>query len=193
MQTSAKIWSAVQGQKEPSVVKPAKSYLVAEEGLISMDVPSRQRPVRMSIIIPQSINGQDIAMLLVPDELTGKLALNGQFLAAGAHILHHGDEICRDELRLWVSRDDSVKETEYDATIHGEDMFCARTRSRLIPGEPIIICPGIISAPCGMIFRASAWLNIKCHHCGFDPKEATWIPRQKGRGNIDELLQIAEQ
>jgi hypothetical protein len=192
LQNSLKIWIAINGTA-PSVVCSAKTYLMTEETVTGMDAVDGNRPERVAVIIPQAINGQNIALLLVPDELKGKLALNGQLLRDGVHILRHGDEICWNNLRLWVARDDSVKEAKYDPNIHGEDLFCARTRSRLTPGEPIIICPGTPSNFCGMIFKSSAWLNMKCHYCQFDPGQPTWIPTIKKRVDIDELLQIAEQ
>jgi hypothetical protein len=192
LQNSLKIWIAINGAT-PSVVCPAKTYLMTEEAVTGMDAVDGNLPERVAVIIPQAINGQNIALLLVPDGLTGKLALNGQLLKAGVHILRHGDEICWNNLRLWVARDDSVKEAKYDPNIHGEDLFCARTRSQLIPGERVIVCPGTVFNPCGMLYRASAWLNIKCNFCGFDPGLPTWIPPMKKRVDINELLQIAEQ
>ncbi|MGA2798005.1 MAG: hypothetical protein ABSE63_10520 [Thermoguttaceae bacterium] len=132
-------------------------------------------------------------MLLIPDELTRQLTLNGVVLAAGTHILHHADHIRWNNLRLWVARNGSAQETQYEPHIHGEEMFCARTRSRIVPGEPIVICPGTLTDPCGMIFKKTAWLNIKCHHCGFDPNQTTWSPPHKGQSDINELLHLAEQ
>jgi hypothetical protein len=186
------LWQAVKDD-EPSPVDYANAYLVTELGVTNMDVSSRHCPDNAAALIPQSINGQGIAVFLVPDALTGRITRDGQFLAPGAHILRHGDEIRWNALRLWIAKNDRIEETNYDPNKHGENMFCARTRSRLISGEPVIICPGTLSNSCGMIFKASAWLNMRCHICGFEPNQASWTPPQKKRGVIDELLRLAER
>jgi len=191
MSATINLWKALLN-KPPSLVGSANSYLVSVEGEINMDVQPKKRPDSTVVLIPQPINGQGIAVLLVPDELTRQLSLNNSVLAAGTHILCHASHICWNSLRLWVARTDSARETQYEPHTHGKEMFCARTRSRLIPNEPIVICPGTLTDPCGMIYKKSAWLDIKCHHCGFDPNQIAWSPPQKGQSNINELTQLAE-
>jgi hypothetical protein len=167
--------------------------LLTAAGVTGMDVLPRQRPDNAAVVLQQSINSLGIAALLVPDKLSGQLTLNGMFLAAGIHILHHGDEITRKDFRVWAAINDCVSETNYDPNIHGERVFCARTRNPLIAGQPIIICCGTPSNACGKIYSRSAWMDLKCPHCGFDPNQTGWTPPQKKRGDIDELRKFAER
>ncbi|HEY4761533.1 MAG TPA: hypothetical protein VIH42_13205 [Thermoguttaceae bacterium] len=190
MSTLMKIWMA-KGDGPMSVLGSARQYKLTAEG-VTAEESSQQCDGNVAVLIPASINTAGIAVLLVPDELSGRLACGGQPLAAGAHVLFHADQLVWNQLRLWFAREETATETIFDPEIHGADAFCARTRSRLTPGEPIVICPGTVSSTCGFLYKAAAWMNMRCNYCGFDPRKQSWMPPRKKQGELDELLRLAQ-
>jgi hypothetical protein len=130
-------------------------------------------------------------MIIVPDALAGRLSCGGRLLAAGAHVVEHRCRLSWGDLRVWVARAESAIETTYDEALHGPDVFCARTRARVQPGERVVICPGTAEVACGRIYKANAWLGMRCHLCGFDPNRQAWEPPIQRKGAIDGLLQLA--
>jgi hypothetical protein len=187
-----KVWTAGNGAP-PSVVRPAETYLLTKETLLAADAACRDCLDGVAVLIPQSMNGASIAALLVPDELHGRLTRNGAILAAGIHVLCHGDEIAHDNYRAWTAKNDRFRETYYDPRVHGENVYCARTRNRLVEGEPIVVCPGTPSNSCTAVYSRSAWLNGTCHACGYDAGQPGWTPPHSKKGLINELLELAER
>lgn len=146
-------------------------------------------------VVPVSREGDACAVLLVPSAAESRALVNGSAAPSGMHLLRHGDRVDVSEKTLWVSAGAAPEETRYDPQTHGEDVFCFRTKARLEPGEPIVICPGTSKTTCGMIYKASAWeLGIPCHNCRFDPSKPAWHPpAPKTRSHLDEFFALASQ
>jgi hypothetical protein len=136
-----------------------------------------------------------LAVLLVPAALQGAVLAGGRRAGAGMHLLRHGDRIDFAGQTVWISADSQAKEVAYDPAAHGEDTYCTRTKARLKPGEPIVLCPGTPQVPCGLPYRLSAWeLALQCPSCKFDPKAPAWSPPPPPhRSSLDVLLQLAHQ
>lgn len=184
-----RLWTAT-GGAVPSVLASNGPCRLSPEGVDAAADPAcwaGQAP----LIVPMPTPHGGIALLLVPDELSAVLTCNGHPLEAGAHAIAHADGLAWDDLRVWLARADSPTEAIYDPEVHGHDVACARTRSRLQAGEPVIICPGTATNECGVLYRAAAWMGMRCHLCGFDPRGPAWSPPQKEKGELDDLLRLA--
>ena len=132
-----------------------------------------------------------IAAVLVPRQCEPAVRLNGGRLSAGAHLLAHADRLEFAGRQVWIARDDQVAEVLYQPAVHGDNLFCARTKMRLKPDiDHIVVCPGV---GCGLIYKAEAWrLGIPCHGCRFDPRAAGWRPPYHDRGSYDALLKLVQ-
>lgn len=105
------------------------------------------------------------------------LTLDGVAVADGLHVLRHGACVLYGESRYWLSSERAAEESTYDPAVDGGDVFCARTKLRLEPGDAIVRCPGTPSRSCDLLFRASTWdAALRCHQCGHDPSAPRWSP-----------------
>ena len=191
MVNTIRLWSGNKGER-PSVMASSGPCLLSPEG-VDASADAARAAGRAPLIFPVPAQRGGIAMLLVPDGLDGRLTRNGHRLAAGAHLIAHADGLAWEGLRVWVAREEAPTEAVYDPEVHGPDVFCARTRSRLRPGEPVVICPGTATTECGVLYRAAAWMNLRCHLCGFNPGGEAWSPPQRENGELDDLLRLAAQ
>jgi hypothetical protein len=147
-------------------------------------------PRHGAVLLPGAPEG--LALLVTPEPFEGRLARNGQLVAAGIEVLRHGDRLEIDDLRVWVSAAAVPIESTYDPALHGDEAFCARTRSRLRPGEPIVICPGTESTPCGALYKAEAWtVGRRCHQCGRASGATAWKPPVCKQENYRDLVRRA--
>jgi hypothetical protein len=143
--------------------------------------------------------GKAIAAFFVPDGFSGWATRNGVPLDSGMHTLEHGDEICVDGHVFWIAAEAQVEQAIYDPEQHGSDMSCYLTRAPILPGEDIVICPGLAGHSCGVVYKAQAWdlamksaNPLRCRNCGFHPSDAVWNPpAPKSRSCLDELLRLA--
>ncbi len=135
--------------------------------------------------------GEALAVALVPDRLAGAASRNGVPMEAGLHRLLHADRLVCGGRRVWVATSAEPERAPYDAQTHGADLFCARTKMRLAPGEPVVLCPGTPDRACGLISKAEAFdLPFPCAECGFDPRAPRWAPPAEtpARRSSDALL-----
>jgi hypothetical protein len=129
------------------------------------------------------------AVVIVPDDAPFVLRRNGSRLRPGLHALSHAHSIEFLDFTLWISAEGAPEEAMYDPERHEKEAYCYRTKARLRPGEPIVICPGVPEVPCGAPYKKAAWeTGLRCHVCGFDPSRPRWCPppRAKER-SLDEL------
>ena len=118
-----------------------------------------------------------VGALLVPDSATQAVSRAGLRLRPGMHPLRHADSLQIGAAALWVSAEGTPDRTTYDPNLHGSDVFCARTKARLKVGDAIVICPGIPTVSCGLVYKATAWTpQLACPRCKFDPQQAPWAP-----------------
>jgi hypothetical protein len=166
-----------EGAKIAAVVTPPASYLTVIV-----------QPIR-------SARGA-IGVAIVPDWHVRPAALNGIPLRAGLHLLHESDCLEVGATRYFVSAEVTAEDTFYDPAVHGEDIYCALTKARLVAGQPITICPGTPSARCGVLYKAEAWdlamrqskPSMQCTNCGYSTSAAEWVPpARKTRKKLDEL------
>jgi hypothetical protein len=133
-----------------------------------------------------------VAAAIVPVGLAAYVTLNHQPLGPGITVLAHQDRLAVDESVCCISAEGSDAPVAYDPAVHGDNLFCARTKARLAPGEPVVACPGV---GCGLLYKAEAWcIGLPCAACQFDPQKGGWRPttaRAKGT-TLNELLQLAE-
>lgn len=181
------VWQSI-GRGEPSVAAGRGTWRVSPAGVCPADACAG--PEGGAVLLAGGSGG--IAALVTPEWLEGCIARNGQPLPAGVQVLRHGDRLDLGGLRVWVSATVAPVETAYDPALHGDEAFCARTRSRLRPGEPIVICPGTEAAPCQALYKAEAWaLGRRCHQCGRDPRAAAWRPPVPEKENYRDLVRLA--
>ena len=171
-----------------STVVEGVAYLTAQ-GLV--EASSNDPP---AVAIVAATDNACEAVALVPDALAGAVQLNGRLVEPGMHLLQHGEWMAVHEQRIWVSAARCAEETAYDPAVHGEEVYCFRTRARLQPGDEIAVCPGTAQHPCGMLYKLSAWqVGLACPHCGFDPTQPAWQPpatNSNVKAKLDELLQL---
>ncbi len=181
------VWQA-RGRNEPSAVEGTGPWWISATGVCAVD--EAQASLDGAILLPGDSEG--LALLVTSEPLEGRLARNGQPLPAGIEVLRHGDRLELGDLRVWVSAAAVPIEAAYDPGLHGDEAFCARTRSRLRVGEPIVICPGTESTPCGALYKAEAWaLGRRCHQCGRAPGAAAWKPPGLDKETYRDLVRLA--
>jgi hypothetical protein len=151
-------------------------------------------------LMPTSVRSPGIAALLVPTGLPGRVARNGVPLPPGAHVLQHADRVDYDGRAYWVAAASEVGAVPYDAAVHGEDVYCFITKSRIRDGEPIVVCPGRPGAECHAIYRQVAWdmalesnVRFRCPRCGFEPAAAEWRPTLPRPSGLPKLFALARQ
>ena len=150
-------------------------------------VRSSRGRARPALLVPLSRPTEAACgVLLVPEGLASAPRLDDAPLAPGLHVLAHGQALdCG--ARYWVSLDLTPREEPYTSARHGEDVFCARSKLRLVPGDTVVACPR-----CGLLYGARAWAAAPaCHACRFDTKTASWAPpRPSSTPDLDELLRL---
>jgi hypothetical protein len=149
----------------------------------------------LSCAVLAARRGRAIGALLVPDALAGGVAIAGVPAGPGLHALRHADRVDLAGHPFWISADTEPVECGYDPTRHGEDQRCLRTKTRLVAGEAIVVCPGTPAAACGGLFKRAAWRpTLRCHQCGHDPTARRWQPPRRGPGaRLAELLALAKR
>lgn len=138
-------------------------------------------------------SGRLTAVLLVPDAFAGRVRLDRAPVGAGMHPLRHGAHLDFEGQELWVSTLCSGTEEPFGPEVHGPDRHCFRVKAKLKAGEPVVVCPGVPSAACGVIYKAAAWRTVQaCANCGHAPGEPAWAPPAQAAGaerrSLRELL-----
>lgn len=149
-------------------------------------------------LLPVGAAAGGVGALLVPLGLQSQIARNGVPLPSGAHLLRHADRLDYAGRTYWVAAVREVREVPYDAAVHGDDVYCYITKSRLRAGEPIVVCPGRPGAPCDAIYRKPAWemaleanARFRCPRCRFEPAAGEWRPTVPRPGRLEALLALA--
>lgn len=92
-------------------------------GLSSVNLWS---PVAAAVVIqPISAADGSIGVLMIGDENSGQVAINGIPTPAGMHVLWQGDQVDIDQQKFWVSSPCVVEEAAYDPTLHGDDVHAS--------------------------------------------------------------------
>jgi hypothetical protein len=157
--------------------------------------PSPSSPPHDSVmLLPTGPSGRTCGVALVPDESKASVLLNGVRLRPGMHVLHHADRVSLNGRAAWFAIAAAPDEVLYKPQLHGDAVFCHRTKARLTAGDPMVICGGTPEASCGMMFTAVAWeARIPCHSCGALPGAPRWQPPpSEDRGSLTELLELAD-
>lgn len=110
------------------------------------------------------------------------------------HVLHHADRVSLNGRAAWFAIAAAPDEVLYDPQLHGDAVYCHRTKVRLNAGDAMVICGGTPAASCGMMFTAAAWeATIPCHSCGALPGDPGWQPPSAGgRGTLADLLALVD-
>src|SRR2546427_9752921 len=183
--SQARFWSAgSRGRFFPVALgeglglSPSGEITPLDSGVAAKDLPL--------LILPAPDESGTCAVALVSEICDQPISRNGVSLSAGIHLLASKDRMNLGERTFWVSAFASPEETVYDPAVHGEDVFCFRTKARLTRGAAIVICP------CKMIYKASAWATgVACHNCHFDPSQPAWEPpAPRERNSLDAFLAL---
>jgi len=171
---------------EPERHTLSSSLSVAPSGpRAAVDVPA-------AMLIPVHQTGSTIAAMLVPQALVGTVTLDGVRVPAGLHSVCHATRIALSETTLWVAARTEPETRPYDPVVDGADLYCSRTKARIVPGETIVICHGSADVACDQVYKQSAWeLDIPCHACKRSPNAPEWHPplaRATERGGRSKLL-----
>lgn len=144
------------------------------------------------LITPVDPTSDLCAALLRPDQSKANVGVNGQRVAPGLHALHHGDRVTVDDRDIWIGVRVTPDQRAYDPDHDGDPVYCARTRVRLEPGAPMVLCRGTPRADCGLRFTTSAWATgIPCHNCGATDDGSTWSPpHPSGSDELEGLLRL---
>lgn len=183
------VFARIGGEGTPSAFEEWGSIACSQESIGAASDPRTSPPA--VIVVGIAPAGDAIAAALVPTALAGEARRNGEPVAAGLHLLAHGDRIELGDNALWVNGATGAAPVAYDPEMHGADTRCARTKALLAPGERIVRCPGTPAHPrCGLLFRESAWRVARCHGCGHDPAQPGWTPPvPQPRRNLHEHLE----
>ena len=156
-------------------------------------------PVLIPVVERDGVDGV-IAALVIPwgrgAAAWNEPAVNGVRVLAGMHLVRHADRIEVGDDVFWVAAASVPREERYDPSVHGEDLFCFRTKARFAPGDPLVVCPGAPDKACGMMVAKRAWdIGLACHGCGWDPSAPEWQPPRWARARqvsaADRLLELA--
>lgn len=188
------LWSANNGQ-HPSRQLAMSAVLFSAQGVSPLEDDRPLGNTDALLVSPVRRTGDALGIVLVPGGLKQPARRNGISLPCGLHVLRHADRLELSNECLWVSAAGSAEKTTYDPAIHGQDVFCLRSKARLTLGDRIVICPGREGAECGAVYKVTAWnIGAPCHQCGFDPGAPQWKPPQSSqRSSLDALLQFARQ
>ena len=147
------------------------------------------------VLMPIEPRGDACAVALVPDACESVALLNGALVRCGFHVLHHADRLAVDGREIWVSIAAAPDEALYDPAVHGDPVYCLRTKARLAPGDRMIVCGGTARVECGMRYAAAAWgAGIPCHACGASPEGDAWAPPEpRSSGSLEQLLRLARE
>ncbi len=147
------------------------------------------------MLLPTTPAGNRCGVALVPDAWAGGVLLNGVRLRPGMHVLRHADRVTLDGRAVWFAIAAAPDEVRYDPEVHGQPVYCHRTKARLKEGDPMVICRGTPAADCGMMFTAAGWnAGVPCHSCGATPGDVGWTPPpSERRGTLIELLKLVEE
>ena len=179
----------------PSPTRTRDAVWLRRAGIdTSADLSPRPEP-DFVMLLPTRPTGSACGVALVPDACTGRVLLNGVRLRPGMHVLRHADRIALDGRAVWLSIAATPDEVLFDPQVHGDPVFCHRTKARLKEGDPMVICRGTPEVDCGMMFAAAAWgAGLPCHSCGAQPGDPGWTPPLPERGgSLVELLQLAAE
>ena len=174
----------------PSPTRTRAAVWLSQAGLDSAGHPSPRPEPDSVMVLPTEPSGSTCGVALVPDASTGRVLLNGVRLGPGMHVLRHADRVALDRQAVWFAIAVAPDEVVFDPEIHGDPVYCHRTKARLKPGDEMVICRGTPKADCGMMFTAAAWsAGIPCHSCGAQPGDPGWTPPPSERsGSLVELL-----
>jgi hypothetical protein len=128
------------------------------------------------------VRADAIAVVVVAEAGSNIVGVRGSLLPAGISALRDRDKIDLIGETYWVSAECSPREEIYDPLRHGSDVRCFMTKARLRAGEPITVCVGTATAPCGTVYRQRAWADLltrpgfRCPNCSYDPRAELWKP-----------------
>ncbi len=179
----------------PSPTRTRDAVWLRQAGLDSSADPAPRPERDFVMLLPTKPTGCTCGVALVPDACTGRVLLNGVRLRPGMHLLRHADRVAMDGRAVWFAIATEPDEVLFDPEVHGDPVYCHRTKARLGEGDPIVICRGTPEADCGMMFTAAAWgAGLPCHSCGAQPADPGWTPPQAERGGslVDLLKLVAE-
>jgi hypothetical protein len=147
------------------------------------------------LVAPIEPHGAACAALLKPDGTKADVRLNGLRIAAGLHVLQHGDRLSVDDREIHLAIRARHHHDRYDPDRHGDPIYCARTKSRLQLDDPMVLCGGKPSTPCGLPYAEAAWAaDIACHGCGATTDEPGWSPPPvEASGRLDALLHLVSE
>ena len=184
------LWHAA-GQGPPARHEVAGPTWLSEAGLRAASQHAPGDLDHRLLLLPASAGRRDCCVVLVPDALARTVSRNHDPLPAGLHRLRHADRLDLAGQTVWVAESRAAEVIEYDPAVHGEDVFCARTKARLVPGARVVRCPD-----CGLLYTERAWaLSIPCHICGHDSKQSEWQPPHTvaQSGGVRELLALVNK
>jgi hypothetical protein len=187
---TSEIWSMASDGSWRSVLCHVPIWLSAS-GSRPAFAEEGDSPVPDQVLVVQcGVEGDICATVMRPDDSIAALSINGCDKGPGLHLLRHGDRFTVDGRELWVSVRTAHDHVPYDPERHGEPAFCARTKSRLRAGEPIVVCAGTPATDCGMRYTDAAWATgIPCHGCGASLDASSWSPpRVPAGGCLEDLL-----
>lgn len=135
------------------------------------------------------------AVALIPDASATMTLVNGARVQAGLHVLRHADHLVVDGRTIWTSITATPDDVDYDPRVHGDPLYCFRTKARIEVGDRIVVCRGRPDIDCGMKFSAAAWsTGIACHRCRASPADPGWMPpAPRQSGSLEQLLHLATE
>jgi hypothetical protein len=177
------IWTAEAGTTPAILATTEPLWFSGSGACVAEDLAAPPTADAIVLVAEEPSHGV-CGVALVPDGISGRARLNGIRLGPGVHLLRHRDQMALDDQKIWFAIAAVPDEVAYDPDVHGESVFCLRTKARLKGGEAIVVCPGPPEAECGMLYRASAWgMGAPCHHCGAFPSREGWVPREPVSGS----------
>ncbi len=191
---TTEIWTSG-SDDTPSPTRTRTAVWLRQTGLDSSANPSPQPESDFVMLLPTKPKGRTCGVALVPDACTGRVLLNGVRLRPGMHVLRHADRVALDGRAVWLAIVAAPDEVLFDPEVHGDPVYCHRTKARLKEGDAMVICRGTPEVDCGMMFTAAAWgAGIPCHSCGAQPEDPGWTPPPSERaGSLAELLALVAE
>ncbi len=186
------LWAAQDGGP-PAGLDRERLFAMTEHAVAPAVGPAAaQDPTALLLLATEPKDGL-CGVVLVPDPMSGHARLNGVRLGGGLHLARHGDRVDLGRRSAWFAVAAVPDRVTYDPELHGEAVFCLRTKARLKPGDDMVECCGKPERPCGMRFKAEAWVDtLPCPDCGASPGQEPWRPPPSPReSSLQRLLLLA--
>jgi len=136
-----------------------------------------RRPPRAGSVLALPIRPLDGLCAVLLPAAPQVARLDGRSLPTGPTVAAHGQRLEIGGHGCWFAVASQSTVVPYDPRRHGERRHCLHDATPLVPGEPVVTCPGTAHDECsGLRRRESSAPGSVCPSCGCDSEERRHRP-----------------